>query len=1517
MHIMKRRHFDFSWLAATAVLASLAMPPTTQANDWIAGEGDWSNAANWNGGVPDVAGGWAIGNIGNNGTAWVTTAIPHVSEAWAGNNGVAGTIIVTNGGTLAVDNWLVVGRNGDSGNTPLSTLIVSGNGTVNRAINDGGFLLGDGNAGKGQMFVTGNGVVNVTAGWNGIGNGTGEGWLTLQDNASYTIAGRDWNVGDYGTARGHVYIKDNATLKVDRFWIGKWDSAMGAIWQTGGALLGAGSAANEWCIGGENTAANNTFGFYQISDGSFTDPFNLHIGRWGKGLFYQTDGIVTLGGWSAVGRENGGLGIVYITGGLFQHTNTGSPALMIAEQPSRGEMTLAGSGTVSSAGRFVIGNGGTAFVNLNGGTLRVPQIVRWSGSSYLNFNGGTVQPTGSQPSFLSGLTEVRIYAGNAIFDTAGNDITIGQPLLDGTGIGVKSIPVQDGGAGYMAPPAVQITGDGFGAQAVAQIDPVAGTLTNIVVVCPGYGYTSPTVELIGGGATTAATLGTPTVGAVAGGGLIKNGAGTLTLTGANQYTGPTVVNAGKLATTTDSTGLGDYTIANNTTLAVKVTNPSAQLTIPNVTLASSAGASLDLDLGAFGNPASAPISVSGNLTLNGPITVNIADAFPQKGQLPLIAYAAPKSGAGSFVLGQLPSGVQATLVDNGTGLLYLDITSVGLPRWDGQAGGNWDIDITTNWVELSTGLPTKFKDGAPALFDDSALGTTAVNLVTTVLPGGVTVNNSALEYTFVGTGKISGPQGLTKQGTGNLTLANANDYTGPTVISGGKLIVTNLVNGGQPSPIGAASSAATNLVLAGGTLNYAGPAKEVDRGYSVQGANSTIETLSDLALSGPVTATVASSSRKTGAGRLTYKGAGTKELSGGANPGYDVLRGTLVFDGSGGGQINHVQNDLWVASTIDTPAYLILTNTALNVDGWLALGRGNGTSGYLSTATLYDSKLRTGNFSMGYDNNVAGNVARQLLTLNGTSSITNAADMNLGESGGSTSTIQLNDNSVLFSDSRIHLGWRAGGIGTMTLANSSIVNVDAWFSIGHEGGTGTLTVKDNSTLRVLWDMNVTDVDTGDGTMTIQDNATVFWGSLFVGKGVGSFGRVNQTGGRAIGTDFREAHVGFHGEGTYNLSGGSLAAPSHWFVVGRYADGPGVFNVTGGSFIHGTNDAGRLFRVGEEGTGTLNLSGTGVVETSGNALTLGNTATGNGTINLNGGLLQARRILGGPGSGTFNFNGGTLKAGPNANADFMTGLTSANVNAVGAVIDTGGNNIGITQPLLAGTGAGGLTKQGTGALYLNGANTYTGPTTVSAGTLGGSGSIAGPVIVSANGTLAPGTSVGTLTIANSLTLNGTTVMEVSKNGGVTTSDLAAVTGALQFGGVLNVVVNSTNALAVNDTFNLFDWGTRSGIFTSINPPAGYTWDTSQLTVDGTIRVTGIISQPPTVNPPTVSDGNLILTGTGGVAGTGYTWLTATNVAAPAAAWTTNNTGTFDSAGAFSNAIPVSTTEPVRFFRLRTP
>ena len=76
-----------------------------------------------------------------------------------------------------------------------------------------------------------------------------------------------------------------------------------------------------------------------------------------------------------------------------------------------------------------------------------------------------------------------------------------------------------------------------------------------------------------------------------------------------------------------------------------------------------------------------------------------------------------------------------------------------------------------------------------------------------------------------------------------------------------------------------------------------------------------------------------------------------------------------------------------------------------------------------------------------------------------------------------------------------------------------------------------------------------------------------------------------------------------------------------------------------------------------------------------------------------------------------------------------------MQAGGAIIDSAGHTVSINQALLDGTGGGGLTKLGAGTLYLNGANTYTGPTLVNAGTLGGTGIILGSVTVAGGAGLA--------------------------------------------------------------------------------------------------------------------------------------------------------------------------------------
>jgi hypothetical protein len=69
--------------------------------------------------------------------------------------------------------------------------------------------------------------------------------------------------------------------------------------------------------------------------------------------------------------------------------------------------------------------------------------------------------------------------------------------------------------------------------------------------------------------------------------------------------------------------------------------------------------------------------------------------------------------------------------------------------------------------------------------------------------------------------------------------------------------------------------------------------------------------------------------------------------------------------------------------------------------------------------------------------------------------------------------------------------------------------------------------------------------------------------------------------------------------------------------------------------------------------------------------------------------------------------------------------------------------------------------------------------------------------------------------------------------------------------------------------------------------------------------------------TAVGGNLVLSGAGGTPGGSYSWLTATDVNAPLANWTTNSTGVFNGSGAFSDAIPINPAEATRFFRLKLP
>ncbi|MBN2507233.1 MAG: autotransporter-associated beta strand repeat-containing protein [Verrucomicrobia bacterium] len=1161
IHISRNQAPVPALLLLLLAAAALGLGPAARADYWVlGGAGDWNVATNWSGGVvPDntiVAG--AVGEV-TNGTAIVSSTVPNVSEAWAGNNGIAGDIIVTNGGTLNVDNWLVAGRAG-TGNTPLSRLIVE-NGVVNKT--GDGFLVGDINSCRGELIVAGTGVVNVNGGWFGVGNGeSGWGWVYLRDNAQLLLAdGRDFNIGDWGTGRGWCHLRDHARIDVRRFWVGKNDTA-GAMFQSGGVVQGFTPTANEWRIG-EGASA---YGFYSLTGGIFDNPNNLHIGATGKGLLYQSGGTNVEGGWCAPGRYAGGHGIVHLTGGRLVHTGTGTH-LFCAEQ-GRGEINVAGAGVLDCNLSLVVahayaGATGHGTLNVNGGTVRVPRFERWGdapgGLAYVNLNGGVIEAKAGEPAFLENMTDARVYAGGAIFDTAGYDITVNQPLLGATGNGVTGIPVLDGGSGYMGPPIVSITGDGSGATAVALMaDDGSGAgafrLDAIVITCPGHDYTNaPTVALLGGLPATAATLDTPTLGPVSSGGLtklgsgmltlggsnafagpaivnsgslrlnvvnalsptananvalgaaldlnnldqtvgslsgegnvalgsamlacgaddsstvfsgaitgdgglIKSGSGALALTGPNHYGGPTAITSGRLVTTTASAATGDIRLADGTALGLEVLADNAQLHPANLELGSTTAVTLDLDLGAFGNPTNAPLDVAGTLAVNGLVTVNIAAANLAVGQFPLIHYGT-RAGTGGFVVGTLPPRMLAEIVTNEPNLsIDLHVLSFDNPKWAGTVpGGVWDIGVTPNWVGASSGTPATYVDGDLVLFDDSAIGTTTVDLGTTVQPAGVTINNSSLAYTLTGTGKISGPNGVTKNGSDTYTVGNTggNDYTGTTAVNAGTLAA------------GAANTLSPNspIHVGGGRLDIQGYDQTVGAvrlaSGAISGSGGTLSGASYDMLSGAVNANLggAGALTKTAPGTVTLSGANTYSgdtrinegtLAAGAanalspNSAVTVKGGTLDLDGhdQAAGPVSLVAGAITGAATLTAPSFQVQSGLiAPNLTGPGALTKsGGGTAaleGDLSHAG--GTIVNDGTLVLGGHNTYGGDTV-----LNGGVAVV-SADANLGAGNivlNPTGTLRVDGGTNFASARTLHFGVAAWNGGTIDVAEHSL----AWFS---------------------------------------------------------------------------------------------------------------------------------------------------------------------------------------------------------------------------------------------------------------------------------------------------------------------------------------------------------------------------------------------------------------------------------------------------------------------------------------
>ncbi len=124
----------------------------------------------------------------------------------------------------------------------------------------------------------------------------------------------------------------------------------------------------------------------------------------------------------------------------------------------------------------------------------------------------------------------------------------------------------------------------------------------------------------------------------------------------------------------------------------------------------------------------------------------------------------------------------------------------------------WDIGTTANW---SPG-PTVYTDLVDDVtFDDTSTNLNSVDLRTTLSPNSVVIGSTTTrDYTFAGTGLLTGTTGITKGGSGTLTVNNANTFTGDVTVNDGTLVL------GNAAALG--TTASDTEINAGGTLELNG-----------------------------------------------------------------------------------------------------------------------------------------------------------------------------------------------------------------------------------------------------------------------------------------------------------------------------------------------------------------------------------------------------------------------------------------------------------------------------------------------------------------------------------------------------------------------------------------------------------------------------------------------------------------------------------------------------------------------
>ena len=594
----------------------------------------------------------------------------------------------------------------------------------------------------------------------------------------------------------------------------------------------------------------------------------------------------------------------------------------------------------------------------------------------------------------------------------------------------------------------------------------------------------------------------------------------------------------------------------------------------------------------------------------------------------------------------------------------------------------------------------------------------------------------------------------------------------------------------------------------------------------------------------------------------TINSSGNFTLTGGGGTG--TVRGAVLLGVGNGNQITNASG-------------AVITTTGAFNDGMAANGSGNTLTNRGSITTsgpnAYGMTAAWGQTNVGQLNNTlinsgsvttSGSNARAASILGGSGTINNSGTLTTTGSASPTAYLQGNNDQLTNSGTISASGSGSDAVFSNTAGSSFVATIQnlAGGSIISQNGSGIRTLNGNSTI-----INAGLVQSGIGTAITMGNGNdsliLQTGSVINGAadgGAGSNTVTLQGSGTASNafTNFQTLLMqgtlwNWTGSGTFTLAHVQTGTLNLTGTLGASAtalvDSGATLQATAQNLPSTVTDNGLVrFAQDSAGTYTGSISGTGAVDKTGaGVLTLapaaasGNTYSGGTTIDQGTIAVGADNALG-ANTGGLTFNSGTLQLTTSFDLAATRAITLA---AGGGTIDTQSFDSTLSQAV-SGTGA--LTKAGSGSLLMTGVSTYSGATTVAAGTL---------AIGDATHASAALTGGGAITVAAGATLGG----YGSVTGAVTNNGTLAVANAVPSFASEGNGAFSINGSLVNAGLVQIGGPAAGGVGNRLNVTGNYTGQ------DGAIGLNTVVA-----GDGAASD-RLVLSG--GTA-TGSTHLQVTNV-----------------------------------------